>query len=122
MFSLSLSLYIYIYIYIYILRERERELGYGTLQSKTSFYSMVLYFNFKNPNIRSELFNMFFILKCAWRPNFTFFYFFYYLLSQFENHRSDGPEIFSVFYCSQWICNFQSYLINSKKNSKKYKI
>ena len=50
-----------------------------------------------------------------------FLEFFYYLLSHFENHWSNGSEIFTVFYCSQWISDFQSGLINSK-SSKKCKI
>ena len=50
-----------------------------------------------------------------------FLEFFYYLLSHFENRWSDGSEIFSVFYCSQWICEFQIGLINSKKFPKNVK-
>ena len=74
-------------------------MGYGELRSKMTFY-FTLVFQFKNPNNRFEPFNIFFIFKCAWRLNFIFFGIFYYLLSHFENHRSKGPENFTVFYCS----------------------
>ena len=50
-----------------------------------------------------------------------FLEFFYYLLSHFENRRSGGPEIFTVFYCSHQNSNFQKCLINSKKNPKNVK-
>ena len=48
-------------------------MGYGEPWSKMSWCSMALYFYFENPNDRSEPFNVFSILKCAWRPNFIFF-------------------------------------------------
>ena len=50
-----------------------------------------------------------------------FLKFVYYLLSHFENHWSNGPEIFTVFYCSLQNSNFQNCLINSKKFPKNVK-
>ena len=74
---------------------------------------------FQSPNNRSKPFILFSILICAWRPNFTFFGIFYYLLSHFENRRSGGPEIFTVFTVHP---DFQSVLINSKKIPKNVKL
>ena len=51
-----------------------------------------------------------------------FLEFFYYLLSHFENRRSGGPEIFTVFTVHPDFQIFQSGLINSKKIPKNVKI
>ena len=51
----------------------------------TKYLYFTPYFHFENPNDRSEPLNVISILKCAWRPNFTFLEFSYYLLSNFEN-------------------------------------
>ena len=50
-----------------------------------------------------------------------FLKFFYYILSKFESRWSDGPENFTVFYCSQQNSSFQKCLINSKKIPKNVK-
>ena len=47
-----------------------------------------------------------------------FLNFVYYLLSHFENRKSSGPEIFTVFIVHP---DFQSGLINSKKIPKNVK-
>ena len=74
---------------------------------------------FQNPNGRSEPFILFSILICAWRPNFTFFFeFFYYLLSILQNCWSNGG---CTKQWNRWINNFVKYLINSKKILKNVK-
>ena len=76
------------------------------------------FFNFQSLKSRSKPLNVISILKCAWGPNFIFFYFFYYLLSHFENRWSNGGLTKQW---NRWISDFQSGLINSKKIPKNVK-
>ena len=82
-------------------------------------YAYKLFCFFQSPNSRSEPFNMISILKCAWRPNFTFFGIFLLFINHFENHWSNGGLTQQW---NRWISDFQSGLINSKKIPKKCKI
>ena len=70
---------------------------------------------FENPKSRSKPFNLFSILKCAWRPNFTFFW-----------------NFFIIYWCVQNCCFrkildhwkttiLKNYKINSNKFSKNVK-
>ena len=67
------TLYIYIYIYIYMLTSNEYPFpNYSWSFRKMHLYSTP-YLHFQSSNGRSEPLKMFSMLKCAWRPNFTFF-------------------------------------------------
>ena len=110
---LSLYIYIYIYVYIYIY-----EMGYGELRSKATILLHTHILRFENSNDRSELLNMISILKCAWRPNFTFFGIFLLFIKplwKLPIQRSRN------FYCLPEFSDFQSSLINSKKIPKNVK-
>ena len=60
--NLSLSLYIYIY---------EEGSSYNNFWVTTSYNKHFL--NFQSPNRRSKPLDVISTIKCAWRPNFTFF-------------------------------------------------
>ena len=83
---------------------------------------MTLYFYFENPNNQSELLKMFSILKCAWRPNFTFFQI---CLLFIKSHWKLQIRRSKNFYCFFTVHSknnyFQSDLINSKKIPKDVK-
>ena len=112
--SLSLSLSLCIYIYI----EREREANMLSVVFRPKYNQFIFQFP-KSKKLIQTIRCVLHIEMCLETKFYFFLEFFYYLLSHFEN-RWSNDGLTKQWNC--WISDFQSGLINSKKNPKKYKI
>ena len=80
-----------------------------------------LFSDFQSPNSRSKPLDVISILKCAWRPNFTFFGIFLLYIKPLWKSLIQWSRKFYCFLLFTRICDFQSSLINSKKIPKNVK-
>ena len=107
-------------LYIYIYRERERDrLIYNRLHQAlraTDWFSC-----FQNSNCRFQVLNMFSILKCAWRPNFTFFGIFLLFLNDFWKSVFGINSVWTVKSLFKH-CSYQKLILKNRlKIVKKFK-
>ena len=79
------------------------------------------FLHFQSPNRRSKPLDVISTIKCACRPNFTFFGIFLLFIKHFLKLLIQWSRKFYCFYCSEKNSNFKKCLINGKKIPKNVK-